>query len=142
MKKSIGLSILFAILVFNSIDRSDHAVHRDLDASVAFNSIYIYRAIKRINIILTITGYCEGQIMVNGISVRYGDGHKQKIQYVPTKIQYTKSLRIDDIWYPQESYISLSGDIIDWTSTEPIRIYIEVSNHGREFIIANMVGSW
>lgn len=142
MKKSLALSILFVIIVISSIDRSDRLIHRDAYASVAFNSMYVYRGVKRIDIILTITGYREGHIMVNNIYVKYGNAEKQRIRYTPTKFQYTKSLKIDDMWYPQENRMSLSGDIIDWTSTEPIWIYIEASNHGREFIIANMVGSW
>lgn len=143
MKKALAIAILFMFIVFGSIDRSEHAIHRDIDASVAFNSLYVYRTIKRIDIILTITGYREaGHITVNEVYVRYGNGHRHKVNWEPMVIQYGKSLRIDDIWYPQEVRISLSGDVINWTRIQALHVGLVIDHHGYQFIIANVAERW
>lgn len=143
MKKAIAIAILFLFIVLGSIDRTEHPIHRDLDASVAFNSLYVYRTLKRIDIILTITGYqSPGSITIDEVFVRYGNGHRHRVDWQPMNIQYHKSLKIDDMWYPQEIRISLSGDTINWTRTSALHMGLVINHHGYRFIIANVVERW
>jgi hypothetical protein len=143
MKKAFAIAILFLLIVIGSMDRSEHTIYRDYDVSVAFNSLYVYRVPRRIDIILTIVGYHDvGHVTVNEIYARYGNGYKHKVNWKSLNIPYSKSLKIDNMWYPQEVRILLSGDSINWTRTSKLRIYLVIEHNNNKFIIVNLVEKW
>ncbi len=145
MKKAIGLAFLFMLIVFGSLDRSEHTIYHNGQVAVAFNSLYVYRKIQTIDIILTITGYNEpGQITIERVYVKYGaQDHKHRLQWEPYTIAYNKAIQLDDMYYPQGISLKIIGNYINWNaSSEPLYVYLTVSNSSNQFIIVNSSGNW
>lgn len=133
------------LIVFGSLDRSEHAIRRNPTATIAFNSLYVYRKIQTIDIILTITGYHEpGQITIERVHVKYGvQDKKHRLQWQPYIISYNKAMQLDDTYYPQGIELKITGDYINWKApSEPLYVYLTVSHRGNQFIIVNSSGNW
>ena len=141
MKKftPIVLVLLFMAIVINSIDTKLHTIYRNSQVTIAFNSLYVYRKIHRIDVIMTVTGYCDGQFTLNRMYVKYGNGRKHYLEFTGRTFQYTHTY----FEYPQEIHIVVDGDSIDWgRPNERITMGLLILHNGYESIIVNSCESW
>jgi len=132
------------LLVFGSLDRSEHTIYRNNQVSIAFNSLYVYRKLQTIDIILTVTGYEPGQFSIDRIYVKYGaKDSKHRLQWESCIITYNKAMQLDDTYYPQSIPLKIIGNNINWNaSPEPLYVYLTISNKNSQFIIVNFSGYW
>jgi hypothetical protein len=143
MKKIIVpvLVVIFVILLGFASYNPPAPVYRSSDIAVALNSIYVYRGIKRVNIILTISGYISksGHINLKRVYVKYQKNSiKCRLNVPPMSIPYEWT------YSPKEYQIVLNGDVWDWSKqgNTPSYVIIELEHQGINIKIINQTGLW
>lgn len=138
---AIGMTIIFMILVGFASYVPPTSVYRSKNVAVALNSIYVYRGIKRVNIILTISGYTSkpGHINLKEVYVKYHKSNKaHRLGVIPVSIPYGLT------YSPKEYEIILNGDTWDWSNkgNTPAYLIIELECQGIDIKITNHTGLW
>ena len=134
------LTIVF-IIIFGIASQSINslpAIKTFPNVTVAINSVYVYRSIKKVDIILTIFGQSVGDINVNSVYVQYTEnGRKHKLDIPQISIPYKWS------YAPEEYHIILNNNSWDWNRPNKISfITLELERNGIVFNVVNQSNQW
>ena len=142
MKKFLSLLcvISFILLISLASENKPTPIFKNQNVTVALNSIYVYRGIKKANFIITVSGHSieTGNINVRNLYVQYSaNGRKHKLNIPKTLIQYKWT------YSPNEHIIVVNDDSWDWSRPSKVAfITLELECNNSIVNLTNQTGLW
>lgn len=142
MKKFLYLLcvISFVCLISLVSENKPSPIFQNQNITVALNSIYVYRGIKKANFIITVSGHTTetGNINVRNLYVQYStNGRKHKLNIPKTSILYKWT------YSPDEHIIVVNDNSWDWSRPSKIAfITLELEYNNSVINLTNQTGLW
>ena len=142
MKKFLSLLcvISFILLISLASENKPTPIFQNQNITVALNSVYVYRGIKKANFIITISGHTAetGNISIKNLYVQYNaNGRKHKLDIPRTLIPYKWT------YSPNEHIIVVNNDSWDWSRPSKVAfITLEFEYNNSIINLINQTGQW